>query len=163
MPARIEAWIDRLYSFERTATPFRSTLVLALLLIAVLSIRWNGHDPDALMSVTENSSIYRSGHDISNYIRLVESFRGDQPEQVISQPFRYRISAALLPSIIPTDPLTALNIINVLFHLRSIICLISILGHYRFTPFEQITGVFIYICSYPMVFYGAVGWNDPFL
>jgi len=161
MSKRSAKILKYVYSIEKNVPSFYRIIILSVLFMLVLSFRWNYQDPRILRDIVERPQIIAEKNDIHNYLLLVGHFRKDSIEGTIRTPFKYRIFAPLLASILPLPPLTSLNIVNLAFHLISLFALYRIMVLLKYSSYDQTIGLFLYICSYPLLMFGADGWNEP--
>ena len=85
------------------------SLLLMLLLLCVTLPRFNRHD-FAIGSITSNG-IKELG-DAGQYISIVQYFRGNLGVEALEVPFTYRPLVPLVASILPLDPMTSINLVN---------------------------------------------------
>jgi hypothetical protein len=103
------------------------------------------------------------GGDARFYVDMVRFYRGEATEKPQAAPFNRRVLAPLAASIIPSKPMTALNIVNVWFlglGLVFVYCSMRSLGANEEVAW---TGSAVFVVSFPCFYYGAIGYVDPVL
>ncbi|MFQ6008154.1 MAG: hypothetical protein ACE5K8_04305 [Candidatus Zixiibacteriota bacterium] len=102
--------------------------------------------------------------DSPNYMKYVDFFRGKEPIAEVHLPFRYRPLAPLLASLLPVEnPMTALNVINLLCLYLALFFLFYFLKNLGFSYWYALTGCFMFSVSFPTFYYGVIGLVDPVL
>lgn len=102
--------------------------------------------------------------DIEQYEKYVEYFRGNI--NLISElegPFSYRPLVPYLASFLPFDAITSINIINLLFLSIGLSYLYKLLIQLGFLENAVITGLIIFIVSFPVFYYASCGYIDSSL
>ena len=121
-------------------------------LIVVTSVRFNQND-FGIKSITNS---YHSS-DAPEYVAMVEHYRGLTPSKKINAPFSYRIAVPILASFLPFDPLTSINVINVISLLFCVI-IIQKLIRLRFSEEgHRYLYALLFIYSFPTFYYGTIG------
>lgn len=98
--------------------------------------------------------------DTYQYMNFVEYFRHTMPIDSIGPPFSFRPAAPYLASLLPYDSLTGIDIVNVISLFLAVICIFYILKKYSFSFGFCIAGCLLFIFSFPVFYYGAVGYID---
>src|SRR5436190_675742 len=101
--------------------------------------------------------------DQEHYVNLIRYLRGQIDASTLSAPFAYRLAGPLLASVLPLEPMTALNVVNlVALGIASLLIYRSILLLPR--PFEvALAGSALFVFSFPTFYYGTIGYVDPVL
>lgn len=125
--------------------------------IFITSIRFDRRDLVKDNDLTNSSTL----GDSKEYISIVEYYKGNIAVDSLNTPFTYRAAVPYLASKMPFKPMTALNIINVISLIISYFFLFQLLQFLKFNDIEKIIGSFLYIISFPLYYYGAIGYLDP--
>lgn len=156
----------------------RFLLLLVALLIIVTSFRFNMNDLWILKKITgvddysflaDNGKIYKKlPVDVYNYLLLVKFFRTIRNShkkelELPLPPFSYRLLPAFLASFIPADEMTSLNIGNIVALIITLLFLKFILIKLKVSFISQYIGLLMFILSFPLLYYGVIGYIDPFL
>ena len=137
-------------------------LILALCLIFVCVPRFNRKDLGFIKNFTSGGKC--SSHyleDAGHYIRYVEFFRGIPIARPIPAPITYRLFVPFVASLLPFDPMTAINILNIFSLLAGLFFLNLLLRYLQFSFSRQVIGSLLFIFSFPPFYYGAIGYIDP--
>gem|GEM_PF-1213024 len=148
--------------FERTYR-FQTRFLIPIVFLIALSIRFNGNDLliDGLtMPDIEKGSL---SLDIEQYIDYVEFFRSDSKfhELQVDPPYSFRPLQPFLASLVPTHPLTALNLINIASLAIALFLLYKLIRKSGKDRGMAILAIYIIIFSFPFMYYGSVGYIDP--
>ncbi len=136
-----------------------SILLVFVCLALILFLRFNRND----IGIIKSFSGLKPGElspDNHNYMNFTEYFRHKMPLDSVGAPFSFRPLTPYLASLLPYDSFTALNIINLIVLFLSVICIFFILKKYSFSFGFCIAGCLLYILSFPLFYYGAVGNID---
>ena len=143
-------------------------LLLAVCLVLLCLPRLNRDDIGGLKNFTGKGEYHQSISNIGNvpvdvdqYIKYVEYFRKQIPAESLIAPFSYRPLVPLLASFIPMNPMMSINSINILSLLIGLFYLIRILAELGFNARLQLAGGIFYVFSFPIFYYGAIGYIDP--
>ena len=110
--------------------------------------------------ITGDSSSFK---DSDEYIAYVKYFRKEISYNDLRLPFVYRPFVPFIASLLPFRPLTSLNIINLISSLISVFMLYLILIKCGIPFNYTIGGCFMFVFSFPIFYYGTVGYTDPVL
>jgi hypothetical protein len=99
--------------------------------------------------------------DVEGYVRLTAYFRGEASAGSMRPPFCYRILAPLFASVVPTQPETALNIINLMSLLVSLWLLDQVGAALKMSARSRLAMNVTFIVSFPTFYYGTIGFIDP--
>lgn len=99
--------------------------------------------------------------DEAQYVGMVERFRGQVPGLELWAPFTYRPLAPWLAAKLPFEPLTALNLVNVLSLLGATWFVWRTLRLFEPAPGWQLAGTLAFVWSFPFCYYGTTGLVDP--
>jgi hypothetical protein len=99
------------------------------------------------------------------YVQYVKWFRGEDVSRYLhpKQSWPFRPFAPAVASLLPFDPMTSLNILNLVAHLIALCFIYLIILRLGFKYRWRIVGCLIYIFSFPTFYYGAIGYVDPVL
>ena len=134
-------------------------LVFAILLILVTIPRFNRNDL-FVSAITSGGNTANLG-DARYYIAYTEHFRGDQLSYELDPPFSFRPLVPFLASLLPFEPMTALNVVNVAILLISLWLLMATLEAIGFSPGLIALGLGLFVCSFPTFYYGSIGYIEP--
>ncbi|MGZ5281161.1 MAG: hypothetical protein ACXWEY_02680 [Bacteroidia bacterium] len=98
--------------FSKTK-PAYNLLILSILLVLICLPRFNRNP----------LVIKRDLNDAAHYIAYVEYFRGEEPSAPLLPAFNWRPGIPFVASFLPFEPMTAINIINVICLLMSLLLL----------------------------------------
>ncbi len=157
---------------NRLGSPFWLLLFLGGLIL-VTSVRFDYLDPEWLQQITgedEFSYTFDNGTvieglppDVYQYTTAVRYFRGYDLADELRVPFVYRPMLPILASFLPFDPMTSLNILNVAFLWGGLIFLWLTMMELRISLNSRIISSALYVFSFPVFYYGAIGYVDPAL
>lgn len=137
-------------------------LLLLIGLGGVVYPRFNRQDLGVVGLVGRAVDGSVSQGDAPEYIKLVRYFRGEVARSTLTTPFAYRPAAPLLAAVLPVrDPMTALNVINVLGLVATLWFLHRTLRTIGYGFWQALTGDLLYAVSFPVFYYGAIGLVDP--
>jgi len=132
-------------------------LVLALLLIAIVSLRFNRIEN--LPGIDQHQ--IADSPDSKNYAQMVHYFRGDH-RVLPDAPFTYRPLLPFVAAALPIDnPKTALNLVNVGCLVLALFLLIDGLQAQAFSLKQQALAGLLFVVAFPTGYYGAIGYVDP--
>lgn len=101
--------------------------------------------------------------DAGKYINHVKYFRGEVDAGALRAPWAYRPLPTFLASALPFKAITAINVLNFIFLALGLLFLLKTLAviglDKRFITF----GGLAYVLSFPVFFYGSIGYIDPVL
>jgi hypothetical protein len=99
--------------------------------------------------------------DAAHYVAYVKHFRGEEPEHGLKPPFTYRPLAPFVAARLPMAPMTALNVLNIAALLLSLTLLDMTIVALRLGLRQRIIAAALFTFSFPLFYYGAVGYIDP--
>ncbi len=98
--------------------------------------------------------------DIQNYMNFADYFKHTMPLNSVSIPYSYRPLVPFLASLMPTDSLLGLIIVNIFSLLLSVISIFFILKKLEYPYGFRIAGCLLYIISFPVLYYVSSGYLD---
>jgi hypothetical protein len=132
---------------------------LAILLLVVISVRFDRR------AVLPPGALWQDGpaevSDARNYCAYVSFFRGVGSRREVGTPFLYRPLLPLLAAPLPLSPMTALDVLNVVFLELALFLLLGQLAARGFGLRERWAGGALFVVSFPTFYYGAAGLVDP--
>lgn len=132
-------------------------LIVSLIVIIIPRFNWGKLGPFS-------SFVGEKPFDVEQYVTYTEYFRGvEDDDSQLKGPFSYRPLIPLLASIFPFDPLTSINIVNILFLLAGLYFIIEILKIYKFKGNYLFLGGILFVYSFPVFYYGTSGYIDSVL
>lgn len=133
----------------------QNTWACALALVAVLAVRFNRND-----YFFANPGPF----DSKNYISFIHYFRGEPFDVThIGNSIRWRPLGPWLASWLPFEPMTALNVLNAILLGLAVWSLSALLIKLLVPTNERWKGIYLFIFSFPMLYYGSIGYVDPVL
>lgn len=99
--------------------------------------------------------------DAPHYIELVKYFKGDIAQKSLHVPFAYRPLVPLLCVLLPFEPLTSINLLNLVWLSGSVILLYQILGLLNFSAQYSLAGCYMFVVSFGIFWYSTTGFIDP--
>ncbi|MGQ9798938.1 MAG: hypothetical protein ACUVRG_06550, partial [Ignavibacterium sp.] len=133
-------------------------LIFLMFLIALPRFNW-GDLPQPL-----NKFVGEKPFDVEQYEKYVKYFRGDKNlADELEGPFSYRPLVPLFASLLPLEPLTSINLVNLFFLTLGLIYLIKLQLKLGFNEKEIIIGCLIFIISFPLFYYSTSGYIDASL
>jgi len=147
----------------RVAREAARWLLLTACLAAVALPRFNLHDPGPIRKLTARATatVYGLPLDVEGYIRLADYYRGRIPADSLIQPYSYRPLVPLAASLLPFDAQTAINVIDALCLLLTVIVLDRFLALLGLDSRARNAGCLLFIVSFPTFYYGTIGFVDP--
>ncbi len=140
---------------------------MALLIVSLAIVcypRFDRQDIGPITNLVGEKNGKPSLGDSPYYMKYVDFFRGKAPIAEVLLPFRYRPLAPLLASLLPVEnPMTALNVTNLLCLYLALFFLFYFLKHFGFSFWYALTGGFMFSISFPTFYYGVIGLVDPVL
>lgn len=128
-------------------------------LLAVAFVRFNQRDLGPIGSITGTGVDGNLG-DAALYIRYVEAIRGTI-DSLPPAPFRYRPLTPLLAAPLPFEPMTAINVVNVLALFVGTWAMWIMLRGLGATERLAYVGCLMFVVSFPTFYYGTIGYVDP--
>jgi hypothetical protein len=133
---------------------------VALSVLAVSALNFNkGELARAFLGVERPPDLLSI--DEAQYVGMVERFRGQTPGLELWAPFTYRPLAPWLAARLPFEPLTALNVVNVLSLLGATWFVWRTLRLFEPSAGWQLAGTLAFVWSFPFCYYGTTGLVDP--
>ncbi|HMI30744.1 MAG TPA: hypothetical protein VK527_03325 [Candidatus Limnocylindrales bacterium] len=99
--------------------------------------------------------------DVEGYVRLTEFFRGHTPADSLIAPFCFRPLVPFAASVLPVDAPSAVNVINLLCLMLTVLALDRILSFLGYAVRARTLGCLLFIVSFPTFYYGTIGFVDP--
>lgn len=137
-------------------------LLFAWALVAVCLPRFNRRD------VLWSHRVFGTGvsstvdlADARHYVAYVQYFRHERGAEDLRAPFTYRPIGPLLAAWLPFDPMTALNVVNVVALLVALALLDRVLAGLGCAGPQRAGGAALFTFSFPVFYYGAIGYVDP--
>jgi hypothetical protein len=90
----------------------------------------------------------------------VEFFRGAPPAFTLQAPFNERLLVTIAAAPLPFDPMTSINIINVIFLLAALWFLYRLLLEFGLRDEKLWAGLYIFVLSFPTFYYATIGYVD---
>ena len=131
---------------------------MVLLLIAVCIPRFDRNDLFVGGMTGEGQE-----NDSMHYVAMTEIFQGNESAFSPEAPFTYRPLIPLIASIVPLKSMTAINVINLAILFCGILLLGKVLKLYGATEMQRVILLALFIFSFPVFYYGAIGYVDPAL
>lgn len=135
--------------------------ILLVCLITVCIPRFDRADYGPVKHFAGNEELYEGlPFDIMIYRNYIEYFRKGTGEDKITAPYSYRVLVPFLASLLPFEPLTSLNSVNLIFLISGLVFLYLIMCE-NDTGFQfRIAGCLMFIFSFPMFYYSTSGYID---
>lgn len=145
------------YSLSGLLNSYRfSTLLLLVVLLVVCLPRFDRNE--FLIASMVGTDMQ---NDSAEYVAMVEVFRGNEPNLQPSAPFTYRPLVPFLASLIPLPAMTAINVLNLLAMGVGAMCMRQA-TLVKQVPLPVVNLLILsYIVSFPVFYYGAIGYLDP--
>lgn len=137
-----------------------SLIIVLLLLAAVLYPRFNMQDIAIIRPFT-GVEAGKMTPDQKNYYNFTEYFKGEKELQSVWPPFSYRPMMPFLASLLPFDSLLSMSIVNVIANLLTLWLIFLILKRLNFNYSLRISGMLLYVLSFPLLYYGSSGFLEP--
>ncbi|MBO9613488.1 MAG: hypothetical protein J7619_12370 [Dyadobacter sp.] len=129
---------------------WRNPSVLLICFFLIVAVRFNRND----------LLVKRSLGDAAFYIGNVEFLRGAPVAFHLQAPFNERLLVTIAASQLPFDPMTSINIINVIFLLTAIWFLYKLLEHFGLDDKLVWAGLYLFVISFPTFYYSTIGYVD---
>jgi hypothetical protein len=136
-----------------------SIIVLAASIVLVLYPRFNRHDI-AIIRPFVGLQEGEVSPDIQNYINFTEYFKHKLPLDSVGVPYNYRPALPFVASLLPTDSLLGMIIVNIAALCLSTVSIFLVLQKERFSFGWCIAGCLLYIISFPVFYYVSSGYLD---
>lgn len=146
------------YPNSKLNIQFKNSLFLLIIIVIVCAIRFDRND-----FFIDQYTGAEIDSDAVEYIVLVESFRGQAVGESPTAPFTYRPLVPFIASFIPLPAMTSINVVNILALWLSAIFLSRILIDIGLTRQSSNIVLALYLVSFPVFYYGAIGYLDPAL
>lgn len=146
----------------------RNTRVIWLLLLCgslvlVCLPRFNRHTIDLSSMTGGRQPSYRVNTDSTQYVLLTRFFRNQAVEEELQSPYTYRPVVPFLASLLPFEPLTAINLVDLGALLVALLFLYKILDRLELGFSLCMAGCGLFVFSFPTFYYGTIGYVDPVL
>lgn len=142
---------------------FVVSVALLLSLTLVVFPRFNRQDAGLVkdyVGVAGNGA--RSLGDAAEYIQGVRYYRGEISREQLTTPFAYRVGVPYMAARLPIkDPMTALNCVNGVALALALVFLHGFLRTLGYGFKTAAGGCFLFVFSFPVFYYGAIGMVDP--
>jgi len=92
--------------------------------------------------------------DALQYPKIVEVFRGQATFDDVWAPFRNRVLVPFLASILPFDPKSSIQFVNLFFAFGTVIIFVRYLRSFRFNQENTLFGAMLLMCTVPYFAYG---------
>jgi hypothetical protein len=140
-------------------------IIYAVFLVSIIVVTFMRFDRKERLIMKHLVTSYEDGTfsqgDSPHYIAAVEYYRGNIDKSELVQPFSYRPLIPIIASVMPIkSPMTAINYVNLAVLLLSAIFLYKLLLYMQFSSMWSFWGGMLYIFSFPVAYYGAVGIID---
>ncbi len=129
---------------------WRTPAALLICFFLVVAVRFNRND----------LLVKRSLGDAAFYIGNVEFLRGAPVAFHLQAPFNERLLVTIVASLLPFDPMTSINIVNVVFLLAAIWFLYKLLEHFKLDGNLVWVGLYMFVLSFPTFYYSTIGYVD---
>jgi len=149
---------------QNTNVSMKLFFVLVTVMMIVVFPRFDRLDRYGIDAFTTNgtpASIALA--DAGKYINHVRYFRGEVSSDVLRAPWAYRPLPTYLASMLPLSPMTAINAVNFIFLSIGLFFLLKTLALMGISSSTMVLGGLGYVVSFPVFFYGAIGYIDPVL
>lgn len=130
---------------------WKSPVILLTCFLLIVSARFNRN----------NFVIERPLNDAAFYMANVQFLRGEKLTYVFKGPFNERMLVTALAAVLPFEPLTAINIANILFLLVAIYYLHNLLKSFNLPDKYQWYALYMFVVSFPTFYYSTIGYTDP--
>ena len=135
-------------------------IALSVMLIVVTIPRFNRQDLWIIDNYTVGGGQASENlHDALFYIEQTQYFRGER-ETSTSAPWAFRPAVPFLAAPLPFEPMTSVNIINLLFLIAGLISLWFTISLKTRLPFLKIVGAALYVFSFGPFYWGTIGYVD---
>ena len=139
-------------------------LVLTTIMMIVLFPRFDRIDRFGIdQFTTKGLPAAAALADARKYINHVRYFRGEVDDAVLRAPWAYRPLPTYLASLLPLKPMTGINAVNFIFLCIGLFFLLKTLALIGLSSIATKLGGLGYVLSFPVFFYGAIGYIDPVL
>jgi len=146
-----------------SAKRIMSQIVLLILLALMVTPRFNRQDLFIEKFTSSGECSLNKENDSYQYVLYTIYFRTGIIYEDLATPFTFRPLVPFIASFLPFKPMTAINIINIL-SLIAILFIIELLGKKMHCGFRAIIlGKVLFIFSFPVFYYGSIGYLDPAL
>ncbi len=147
-----------------TVIPNKWLLFLVVSIILIGLPRFNMQDLFGLDKYTNDgkpASIAKN--DSRHYKNHILYFRGEVNETKLKEPWVYRPLPTYIASFLPFKAMTSLNILNYIAMITGLIFLLKICFVLKLSSISSFIGGLFYTFSFPVFYYGTIGYIDPIL
>lgn len=137
---------------SRYKITFKWFLFIVIACVMVTAVRFNRNDY-GIAQYTGASPL----SDHYEYIAMTQYFRGEDPHRAITMPFSYRPLVPLMASTLPFDAMTALNVVNLMALILTVIVIQLIIAEYQQQAKYKYLLAGLYIFSFPTFYYTTIG------
>jgi hypothetical protein len=144
--------------------------LLSALLILICLPRFDRHDwgiiskfvgkGESTFLLSPNDKNSAVPVDVYYYTNMIKVIRHETDIKTIA-PFVYRPLLPLIASQLPFSPMTSLNLTNLFFLVVGLLFLYNTLLKLGYCQRNVIIGSLMFIISFPVFYYGAIGYVDP--
>ena len=136
---------------SRYSPIWQNPFTLFICFLLVVSFRFNRND----------LVIKRPLNDAAYYIANVQMHRGETPAYRYKGPFNERILVTLVAAVLPFEPLTAINLSNIIFLVIALLFLSKTLQTFQLPGRFHWLGMYLFVFSFPTFYYSTIGYTDP--
>ena len=142
----------------------RLFILLVCILMILIYPRFNREDRFGIDAyTTQGKPATEMLADAGKYINHVRYFRGEANAEVLREPWAYRPLPIYLASLLPFNPMTSINVVNVLFLIVGLYFLLKTISLMGLTQTSMCFAGFMFTVSFPVFFYTSVAYIDPVL
>ena len=147
---------------------WRALLGLAAVLVLVCTPRFNQYDWGVERFTGDGPHTYAVGgrtvqlSDAYRYAMHAHYFDGGSADE-LRAPFTYRPLVPFVASLLPLDPLTGINVINLLLLAAGGLAVVRTAQHLGYGPRWQAVGGGLFAVAFPTFYYGTIGYLDASL
>jgi hypothetical protein len=107
------------------------------------------------------TSIEHPVNDAKYFKAYVEYFRGEEPSYVIRPASNWRMLVPFIAAKFPFKPIIAINLVNLIGLALGLVFLYKSILLLGINEGLAWLGCWVFICSFPMFYYSAIGYIDP--
>lgn len=130
---------------------WQNPFTLFVCFLIIVSFRFNRND----------MLVKRPLNDAAYYIANVQMHRGETPDYHYKGPFNERVLVTLVAAMLPFEPLTSINLSNIIFLLMALLFLSKILQTFQLSRRLYWLGLYLFVFSFPTFYYSTIGYTDP--
>ncbi len=129
----------------------KNTIISFILLLLVTLPRFNGNQ----------TFVKQVSYDAKYFESYVKYWRGEALTQPLRPATNWRMLSPFVASFLPFEPLTAINILNILFLLGSLTVFYFCLKLLNIQIHVIWQSIWLFIVSFPTFYYSCIGYVDP--